>query len=270
MSSEALKVVIFCGGLGTRLRDVSIEVPKPLVPIGERPIVYHVMKYYSFFGHKDFVLCLGYKSEEIKDYFNNLQRYHQDYTMVLGDASKTEFHGTPVERDWRITMANTGVMSLTATRLRQIKNYIGDDEHFLLTYADGLADVDLDALVDFHKAQGKVMTVTGVVAPGRFGEMNFDGQTGLVKNFTEKAPKTAGRISGGYFVCSRAIFDYLPDEDVMLEQAPMQRIAEDGQMVIYQHDGFWHPMDSPRDYEYLNAMDKRGDTPWSRRGGEGA
>ena len=263
-----MKVVIFCGGLGTRIRDVAIEVPKPLVPIGERPIVYHVMRYYSFFGHTEFILCLGYKSENIKDYFNNLQRYHRDYTMVLGDSSQTVYHGVPVESGWRITMANTGVMSLTATRLRHVAKYLQDDEHFMLTYADGLANVDVDALVDFHFTQGKVMTVTGVVAPGRFGEVSFDNQTGLVTDFTEKAPHTAGRISGGYFVCNRSIFDYLPDEDVMLERRPMQEIAEDGQMVIYQHDGFWHPMDSPRDYEFLNEIHATGDAPWSRRPGE--
>lgn len=269
-SLSSLKLVIFCGGLGTRIRDVAIEVPKPLVPIGEKPIVYHVMRYYSLFGVNEFILCLGYKSRQIKDYFFNLQRYHQDYTMVLGDPSKIEFHGEPVESDWRITMAETGVMSLTSTRLSRIRKYLGDDEHFLMTYADGLADVDLEKLLEFHLAEEKTMTVTGVVAPGRFGEMIFDHDTGVVSDFTEKAPRTAGRISGGFFVCRRGIFDYLPQEDVMLERGPMQQIAANGQMRTFQHDGFWHPMDTPRDYEMLNELYISGKAPWTRRpGGEG-
>ncbi|MCK4304156.1 MAG: glucose-1-phosphate cytidylyltransferase [Candidatus Eisenbacteria sp.] len=258
-----MKTVILAGGLGTRLRDIAVEVPKPMVPIGERPILYHLMKYYSLWGYKEFVLCLGYKSAEVKNFLVNSQLYMQDATLDFTTECQMEFHDQHLMQGWRITMAETGVQSLTATRIRRIGKYVREDPNFMLTYADGLGNVDIQRLVKFHLSHGKIMTVTGVIAPSRFGEMIVD-DSGRVNEFNEKPTGTVGRISGGFFVCRRELLDYLPeDEDVMMEQEPMRRLAADGQMMIFAHDGFWHPMDTPRDYEFLNKIYFEGDAPWT-------
>jgi len=255
-----MKVVILCGGLGTRIRDLSGDVPKPMVPIGGRPILWHVMKSYAEQGFRDFVLCLGYRSDVIKDYFLNYQAHTSDFTLGLGGGEVT-FHHTHDEHDWRITFAETGLHTMTGGRVARIAKYV-DGDTFMLTYGDGVADVDLRALLAFHREHGRAMTVTGVRPPGRFGEVEA-GDDDVIAGFNEKPQTTGGWISGGYFVCDRRVFDYLtPREDLVLEREPMRNLVADGQLMLYRHHGFWQCMDTYRDYKLLEGLIEEGKAPW--------
>lgn len=257
-----MKIVILCGGQGTRIRDVAENVPKPLIPIGRLPVLWHIMKYYAYWGHRDFVLCLGYKGDALKDFFLNYEAHTRDFTLQLGKHASIEYHTAHDETDWRVTLADTGQSAMTGARVRKIRQYIGVDEHFMLTYGDGVSDVDIDNLIAFHKASGRILTVTGVRPPSRFGELMADAR-GTVTEFNEKPQATEGRISGGYFVCDRRIFDYLSEgEDLVFEQEPMKRLVQDGQMAMYAHDGFWQCMDTYRDWQYLNGLIDSGKAPW--------
>lgn len=257
-----MKVVILCGGFGTRIRDVADNIPKPMVSIGRYPILWHIMKYYASYGLREFVLCLGYKSQVIKDFFLNYEAHTKDFTIVLGRGGDVRFHTDHDESDWQVTLADTGLDTLTGARIRKIKDYIGDDKHFMLTYGDGVGDIDIDRLLTFHMAHGKILTVTGVRPPGRFGELMADAD-GLVSEFNEKPQATAGRISGGFFVCRCEIFNYLDErEDLVFEQEPMNRLVADRQLMLYQHDGFWQPMDTHREYSLLNRLFDSGKAPW--------
>ena len=259
-----MKVVILCGGFGSRIRDVSENIPKPMIPIGRYPILWHIMRNYAAYGLKEFVLCLGYKGEVIRDFFHNYEINVRDSTVTLGERGNVRFHGDHNAADWEVTLADTGQNALTGARVKKIRNYIGDAEHFMLTYGDGVGDVDFGRLLKFHKAHGKVLTVTGVRPPGRFGEL-VAGEDGLVVEFNEKPQATAGRISGGFFVCRRELFDYLDDrEDLVLEQEPMKQLVADQQMCVFEHDGFWQPMDTSRDYQLLNSLYREGKAPWIR------
>lgn len=257
-----MKTVILCGGYGTRIRDVSDNLPKPMIPVGRYPILWHLMKYYASFDHKDFILCLGYKGQVIKEFFLNYEAQTRDCTVTLGAQKSIEFHTDHEETNWRVTLADTGSDAMTGARLRKVRNYIGDDAHFMLTYGDGLGNVDLDEVLAFHKKHGRILTVTGVRPPGRFGEL-MNSPEGLVTEFNEKPQATGGRISGGFFVCRREIFDYLNDrEDLIFELEPMRRLVKDAQMMMYPHEGFWQPMDTYRDYTYLNGLVTKGEAPW--------
>jgi glucose-1-phosphate cytidylyltransferase len=257
-----LKTVILCGGQGTRIRDVSENLPKPMIPVGKLPILWHIMKYYAGMGHRDFVLCLGYKGQVIKDFFLNYESQTRDFTVTLGAAREVEYHTDHEEADWRITLADTGQEAMTGARIRRIRKYIGDDEHFMLTYGDGVGDIDIDRLLKFHTNHGRILTVTGVRPPGRFGELMGSAE-GVVTEFNEKPQATGGRISGGFFVCRREIFDYLDDrEDLVFELDPMRKLVAEGQMMMYEHDGFWQPMDTYRDYLYLNGLMAKCEAPW--------
>jgi len=259
-----MKVVLLAGGYGTRIRDVADDIPKPMIPIGPYPILWHIMKMYAHFGHKDFIVCLGYKGQSIKNFFLNYEAYTRDFTIGLGDEAQFSYHSDHDESDWTVTLADTGVHSMTGSRIKRIRDYIGDDEDFLLTYGDGVSDIDIDALVRFHKEHGKILTVTGVRPPGRFGEM-IAGADSEVMEFNEKPQSEAGRISGGFFVASTKIFDYLNDEeDLVFEQGPIRHLVKDGEMMMFKHDGFWQPMDSGREHKLLNAMFDNGDAPWVR------
>ena len=256
-----MKTVILCGGYGTRIRGVADNIPKPMIPLGDFPILWHIMKGYAAAGHRDFVLCLGYKGEVIKDFFLNYQARTNDFTITLGKDRAIDYHGEHDESGWTVTLADTGLDSMTGTRVARVRHYVGDDD-FLLTYGDGLADIDYGKLLAFHRAHGKAMTVTGVRPPGRFGEMecNDDGQ---VREFNEKPQASGGLISGGFFVCSTKVFDYLGGgPDVVLEQAPMRRMVADGEMMVYRHDGFWQCMDTYRDYRLLDDLWTGGKAPW--------
>lgn len=256
-----MKVVILCGGQGTRIRDVSDNIPKPMLPIGNLPILWHIMKFYAHWGHQDFVLCLGYKGQAIKDFFLNYQAHTSDFTITLGGKQqKVVYHNDHPEADWQVTLAETGLDSMTGARLRRARKFVADDT-FMLTYGDGLSDIDLDALLKFHKSHGKVMTVTGVRPPGRFGELGS--ADGRVTEFNEKPQATGGRISGGYFICEQALFDYLPEgDDLIFEQEPIRALVKEGQLMVYEHDGFWQPLDTYRDYTYLNNLISAERAPW--------
>ena len=257
-----MKVVILCGGYGTRIRDVADNIPKPMISIGRYPIMWHIMKYYASYGHQDFVLCLGYKGTVIKDFFLNYEAHTKDFTIALGRRGEINFHTHHDEADWRVTLADTGLDAMTGARIARIRKYVGDDE-FMLTYGDSIGDVDLERLVAFHRAHGKVLTVTGVRPPGRFGELV--GNAGQVVEFNEKPQATGGRISGGFFVARPNLFDYLDDrEDLVFEKEPMRRLVADAQLMVFEHDGFWQPMDTSREYQVLNSLYEEGKAPWVR------
>jgi glucose-1-phosphate cytidylyltransferase len=257
-----MKTVILCGGYGTRIRDVADNIPKPMIPIGNLPILWHIMKYYSYWGFNEFVLCLGYKSEVIKDFFLNYKAHISDFTITLGSKDNVIYHNEHSEADWKITLAETGISAMTGARIRKIRKYVGDDENFLLTYGDGVGNVDLKNLVDFHLTHKKVLTVTGVRPPGRFGEIVSD-DSGMIMEFNEKPQTTGGMISGGFFVCRKEIFDFLPDDDgLVFEQEPVRALVKNKEMMIYRHDGFWQPMDTSREYSLLNDLYRKGEAPW--------
>lgn len=256
-----MKVVILCGGQGTRIRDVADNIPKPMIPIGRYPILWHIMKYYASFGHQDFVLCLGYKNQIIKDFFLNYEAHTKDFTITLGKRDEIEFHTAHDESNWRVTLADTGLDAMTGARIARIRKY-ADNENFMLTYGDGVGDVNIEALLKFHNSHGRALTVTGVRPPGRFGELMHSPE-GQVTEFNEKPQATGGRISGGFFVCSKKIFDYLENrEDLVFEQEPMRRLVGDGQLMVFEHDGFWQPMDTSREYQLLNTLYEQGKAPW--------
>ena len=256
-----MKVVILCGGFGSRIRDVSEDIPKPMIRVGNYPIIWHIMKYYSTFGFNDFILCTGYKSQVIKDFFLSYEAHTKDFTIALGNGD-IKYHTSHDESDWKVTLADTGVDAMTGARIRKIKKYIGDDENFILTYGDGVGDIDINKLVNLHKSNNRILTVTGVRPPGRFGELMV-GEENLVTEFNEKPQATGGRISGGYFVCKRELFDYLDEsEDLIFEQEPVKKLVADCQLSLYEHDGFWQPMDTNRDYKLLNELIENDHAPW--------
>lgn len=256
-----MKAVILCGGQGTRIRDANELVPKPLLPIGGKPIVWHIMKGYAARGVKDFVLCLGYKGWLIREFFLNYRTMTTDVTVRLGRQGGLEFHGRHDEEDWNVTLAETGEATQTGGRVTAIRPYV-DGDFFAVTYGDGVSDVDVGKLVEFHLSHGRIATVTAVRPPGRFGEMRIDG--GAVREFNEKPQVTEGFINGGFFVFdSRRIWDYLGNgPNVFLEREPLQRLAADGQLMAFLHKGFWQPMDTAREYGLLNDLWASGKAPW--------
>ena len=257
-----MKTVILAGGYGTRIRDVADDIPKPMIPVGPFPIIFHIMKLYAKFRHKDFIVCLGYKGQTIKDFFLNYETSTRDFSIAFG-TGKITYHNDPTEDDWNVTLADTGLRSMTGSRISQIKNYVGNED-FMITYGDGLSDVDIDKLIAFHKSHGKILTITGVRPPARFGEMNTN-EKGEVLEFNEKPQASAGRISGGFFVASPKLFDYLTDnEDLIFEQEPMRKLVSDNELMMYEHDGFWQPMDTSREYQLLNSLYDKGEAPWTK------
>jgi len=257
-----MKVVILCGGKGTRLREETEYRPKPMVPIGNRPILWHIMKIYAAQGHTDFVLCLGYKGDMIKDFFRNYLWLQSDVTVSLGRNPNCRFHNGHQEEDWTVTLADTGEDTLTGGRIRRIRQYLGPDEPFFLTYGDGVGNVDVNAALAFHRAHGKILTLTAVRPPGRFGELAL-GASDLVTQFNEKPQTQGGWISGGFFVASPKLFDYLPAGDqIALEQEPLRQLATEEQLVAYRHHGFWQPMDTYPEFLLLNRLWTEGKAPW--------
>jgi glucose-1-phosphate cytidylyltransferase len=255
-----VQVVILCGGLGTRIREVDADLPKPMIPIGGRPILWHIMKGYAEHGYNDFVLCLGYKSWHIKRFFVDYHLAHSDFTVDLKDQGNVEIYASSSQEDWRVTLVETGLSSMTGCRVKRIERYITGD-HFMLTYGDGVANVDIPALVDFHLEQGRIGTVTAVQPPGRFGEIELNGTE--VSQFAEKPPQTQGSINGGFFVFHREMFNLLSnDPSLVLENEPLARLAQAGELSAYRHEGFWHPMDNSRDYKHLNDLWDNGEAPW--------
>jgi glucose-1-phosphate cytidylyltransferase len=257
-----MKVVILCGGKGTRLQNETEFRPKPMLPIGERPILWHIMKTYSHYGFNEFVLCLGYKGEMIKEYFRNYLWNTCDTTLHLGQDPKAEFHTRHAEEGWKVTLADTGEDSPTGDRVYQIRNYVDADDTFLLTYGDGVGNIDIPASIQFHRETGKICTVTAVHPPGRFGELSLNDDS-IVCGFNEKPQTESGYINGGYMVCSRSLFGYLEGQrGIILEEEPLQRLVAEGQMSAYKHKGFWQPMDTYREFLLLNNLWSSGNAPW--------
>jgi len=253
-----MKVVILAGGLGTRLSEETVLRPKPMVEIGGMPIIWHIMKIYSSHGYNDFVVCLGYRGYLIKEYFANYFLHKSDITISLSDNS-VQVHDSQVE-PWKITLVDTGVDSMTGGRIKRIQPHIGD-EPFLLTYGDGVSDVDITGLVKFHQENGKMCTVTSVQPSGRFGAINI-GEDQQVLSFMEKPKGDGSWINGGFFVCEPSVFDYIAGDDTTWEREPMENIAADQQMDTFKHHGFWKPMDTLRDKQELEADWTSGNAKW--------
>lgn len=248
-----MKVVILCGGKGTRLQEETEYRPKPLVPIGGKPILWHIMKIYSHYGFNEFILCLGYKGEMIKDYFLRFHEMANDFILDFTKTKpKTIIYSRNYDKGWRITFADTGLETMTGARIARIKKYI-TGQNFFLTYGDGVGDIDIKKLYRFHKSQGKIATITGVRPTTFLGHLETRGH--LVKDYKEKPVLKKERVNGGFFVCNRKIFDYLSeDENCVFEQDPLRKLTKDNQLAVYKHNGFWDTMNTYKDVEKLNQM----------------
>lgn len=253
-----MKTILLAGGLGTRLREETEYRPKPMVEVGGRPILWHIMRWYAQFGLDDFVVCTGYKGDVIKDYFLNFRARNNDVTVRLGEHVEPDYHGAHEEIDWTVTVAFTGQLTMTGGRVHRASKYFRG-ERFLCTYGDGLADVDIRALLEFHESHGKLATVTTVRPPSRFGVLDL-GRDGSVEDFREK-PQADGWVNAGYFVFEPEVLDYLND-DCVLEQEPLRNLAADNQLMAYRHEGFFQPMDTLREAIQLNELWDSGRAPW--------
>lgn len=255
-----IKVVILCGGRGTRMQEESGIRPKPLIEIGHRPILWHIMKRYAHYGFKDFIICLGYKGELIKDYFLNYEAMHNDFTIKLGKKNTVSFHKSHLEKGWRVTLVDTGKEAQTGSRIKKIEKYI-DGDTFMVTYGDGVGDIDIAKLLRYHKRHNKIGTITGVHPSSRFGELII--KDGRVKEFNEKPQIKEGFISGGFFVFNRKFFNYLTkDDNCYLEYEPLETLAKNNQLSAYLHEGFWQCMDTQRELDILNDLWRNKNAPW--------
>ena len=254
-----MKVIILCGGMGTRLREETEYKPKPLVEIGGKPILWHIMKMYANYGFKEFVLCLGYKGNMIKEYFLNYEMLNSDFTIEL-KSKKIQTHNSISEHDWSVTLANTGESAQTGARIKKVEQHI-DSDIFMLTYGDGVANIDISKLIDFHKSHGKIGTVTGVSPVSKFGELSV--KMAQVLQFNEKPEMNDGLINGGFFVFNKEFFKYLNNDDgCILEKEPLENLVQDGELMVYKHTGFWHCMDTYRDSLLLNEFWSSKNPPW--------
>jgi len=255
------KVVILCGGKGTRIREETEFRPKPMVEIGHKPILWHIMKIYASYGFNDFVLCLGYKGEMIKEYFLNYEIMNSDFTIELGSNRKhIQIHDSHVKDRWNVTLADTGTSSMTGARLKQIEPYIETD-NFMLTYGDGVGNIDLKKLLEFHASHKRIATITGVRPPSRFGELVTQGST--VTEFSEKPQIREGYINGGFFALNRKVFDYLSeDEGCIFEREPLEKLANDDQLRVFFHNDYWHCMDTLRDLDILEKEWHKENPSW--------
>lgn len=253
-----MKAVILAGGLGTRLSEETSLRPKPMVEIGGKPILWHILKMYSHHGVNDFVICCGYKGYLIKEYFANYFLHMSDVTFDMR-SNRMEVHHKRAE-PWNVTVVDTGDEAMTGGRLRQVAEYVRNDESFCMTYGDGVSNVDITAAIEFHKTHGKAATLTATYPPGRFGALNLEGQQ--VKQFMEKPKGDGALINGGFFVLSPRVLDYLDSNATVWEQQPLQRLATDNQLMAFTHDGFWQPMDTLRDKTYLEELWATGNAPW--------
>jgi glucose-1-phosphate cytidylyltransferase len=253
-----MKAVILAGGLGTRLSEETVIRPKPMVEIGGRPILWHILKIYSSYGINDFVICCGYKGYMIKEYFANYFLHMSDVTIDLRN-NNTEVHQQFAE-PWRITLVDTGEETMTGGRLKRVREYVADED-FCFTYGDGVSDINIAALIDHHSESGLLATLTAIQPPGRFGVLNLEGS--LVRSFQEKPDGDGSWINGGFFVLSPDAIDYVQDDSTIWERKPMERLALEGQLGVYFHDGFWHPMDTLRDRHYLDRLWQDRQAPWA-------
>lgn len=254
-----MKTIVLAGGFGTRLAEYTDVIPKPMVPVGGRPVLWHIMRSYAHFGHKDFYLALGYKAEVIKAYFLHYRSLNADFTVDLGTGAIVPHQKD--DTDWRVTLVDTGLESMTGGRVKRLQSFIGN-EPFMLTYGDGVADVDLDALLTFHKSHGKMVTVTAVHPGARFGELEINNRQ--ITSFKEKPQTGQGWINGGYFVIQPEFFDLIEGDSTILEHFPLEQVARMGELMAYQHEGFWQCMDTKRDRDLLDELWKKGGAPWRR------
>lgn len=252
-----MKAVILCGGKGTRMREETEYRPKPLVLVGGKPILWHIMKLYSSYGINDFILCVGYKEEMIKQYFMEMYWRNNDFTLHINGQKKIEYH-TKEEENWNVTIVDTGLETQTAGRLKQVEKYIDEDE-FMFTYGDGLSDVNLDELLKYHHKKDRIATLTGVHPISTFGLMETE--NGIVKAFREK-PVLKDMVNGGYMVLNKKVFSYIPDYDCMFEQEPLRKLASDEALAVYEHNGFWKAVDTFKDIETVNKMCEGESIPW--------
>ena len=257
---EKPEVVILCGGKGSRLSEETVLKPKPMVEIGERPILWHIMKMYAHYGYKRFILALGYKGESIKRYFYDYRTMSADFTLSEDPHEPPQLHNVPQDNDWEITLVDTGLDTLKGGRIKRLEKYT-KSENFLLTYGDGVANINIDDLYQFHLSHGKIGTVTAVRPPSRFGELVLAGDK--VVKFEEKSQLGTGLINGGFFIFKREFLDYLtPDEDCDFEFGALQKLAKDGELRAYNHTGFWQCMDNVRDRDYLNKLWDNNEAEW--------
>lgn len=254
-----MKVVILAGGFGTRISEESHLKPKPMIEIGGKPILWHIMKYYSSFGHNDFIICAGYKQEVIKEWFSNYFLHTSDVTFDFTQGDKMIVHNN-ISENWKVTIIDTGLSTMTGGRIKRIKEYV-NNETFLMTYGDGVADVDINKLIDVHKKNKKVVTITTVQPGGRFGSLEID-DYGIVKSFQEKNHEDGGWINGGFMVMDSKIFEYIDNDLIVLEKQPLETLAKENNIIAYKHFGFWQCMDTLRDKEYLEQLIKKGVAPW--------
>lgn len=253
-----MKAVILAGGLGTRLSEETNSRPKPMVEIGGKPILWHIMKLYSAHGINDFIICCGYKGYVIKEYFANYFLHMSDVTFNMNDNTM-KVHDQRAE-PWNVTLVDTGDETMTGGRLRRVADYIKDEEMFCFTYGDGVGDIDIGATVEFHRQHGKAATLTATFPPGRFGAMDI--QKGQVKNFKEKPKGDGAMINGGFFILNPTVLRHLPADSTIWEQEPLMKLAAEGELMAYEHQGFWQPMDTLRDKNHLEALWQSGEAPW--------
>lgn len=252
-----MKAIILAGGFGTRLSEYTDVIPKPMVPIGGKPILWHIMNHFARFNHNDFYIALGYKAEVVKEYFLNYRSLNSDFSVNLETGKITHYNSPKV--DWNVTLVNTGANTMTGGRLLRMKEIIGN-ETFLLTYGDGLSNVDIDKLIQFHKSHKKMITVTAVHPGARFGELEIE--TGRVISFQEKPQTTQGWINGGFFVIEPSFIDLLENDQTILEKSPLETASKNGELMAYQHEGFWQCMDTKRDKDHLEELFQSGRAPW--------
>lgn len=256
-----VKAVILAGGYGTRISEESHLKPKPMIEIGEKPILWHIMKLYSHYGFNDFVICLGYKGNVIKDYFSNYYLYNSDVTFDYTNHNEMLIHQRKAE-PWKVTLVDTGLETLTGGRLKRIAEFVGE-ETFMMTYGDGLSSIDLSDLLAYHRSHGKMATVTVTQPPGRFGSMKLSEQQ-QVEAFQEKPKGDNSWINAGFFVLEPQVFQYIEGDQTVFEQEPLERLSGDGHLMGYKFEGFWHPMDTLRDKNYLDQLWKSGNAPWKK------
>lgn len=259
-----MKTVILAGGRGSRLAEETDVRPKPMVEIGGRPILWHIMSVYSAAGFDNFVVALGYKGDVVKEYFRDYALHNSDLELRLGSPESVTLHENSAVPNWHVVLADTGVTTETGGRIKRVERWLGDDDRFFLTYGDGVADVDLRRLLEFHLEHGRLATVTAVRPPARFGDIAVNGSD-LVEHFGEKTQAGAGWINGGFFVLERAVLDYIAGDDVVWEREPLERLALEEQLVAYRHEGFWQPMDTLREKRLLEELWASGRAPWAVR-----
>ncbi|EWM55875.1 glucose-1-phosphate cytidylyltransferase [Streptococcus thermophilus] len=254
-----MKVVILAGGFGTRISEESYLIPKPMIEIGEKPILWHIMKYYSSFGHNEFIICCGYKQYVIKEFFADYYLHMSDVTFDFSAENEMEVHNNNTE-PWKVTLIDTGLNTMTGGRIKRVKEYIGN-EPFLLTYGDGVSNVDINELVEFHKSNGKIATITAIQPGGRFGMLDID-ENEQINSFKEKSKEDGGWINGGFMVLNPEIIEFIDGDNTVFEREPLEKVANEGQLNAFRHQGFWQCMDTMRDKELLENLWSKGDAPW--------